>query len=236
MGIKLDLWLPHGDTRAPEVVLPEYDIVLAAGRSAIEAMACGCALLPISQTACLDFVDPLNFYSFQNQNFSPKLTTGHFTAESVIKALESYHPDRTATVTAMIRSECTLDNAVDSLEPLYLKTVDEFRKPNFASQVVIKNEFHAIANYIQSIMPIVRDRERLLAENYELESRAAGIRLQIDQALAEKDGALADKDRMLAEKNHTITILLGSRSMRVTRPIRVLLKMLRDIWRAVEPN
>ena len=34
MGIKLDLRLPEGETRAPEVVLPEYDIVLASGRSA----------------------------------------------------------------------------------------------------------------------------------------------------------------------------------------------------------
>ena len=124
-------------------------------------------------------------------------------------------------------------NAVDSLEPLYQKTVDEFRKPNFASQVVIKNEFHATANYIQSIMPVVRDRERLLAKNHELESRVAGIQFHIDHVLAEKDRILAEKDRILAEKDHTITILLGSRSMRVTRPMRLILKMLRDIWRAV---
>jgi hypothetical protein len=237
MGIKLDLWLPQGDTRASEVVLPEYDIVLAAGRSAIEAMACGCALLPISQTACLDFVDPLNFYSFQNQNFSPRLNTGHFTAGSVIKTLESYDPNRVAAVSAMIRSECSLDNAVDSLEPLYLKTVDEFRKkPDISSSALIKREFHAVANYIQSIMPLVRDRERLLAENHELESRVAGLQLHIDQAIAEKDWILAEKDRIFAEKEHAITTLLGSRSMRITRPMRAILNILRCIWHEVRPK
>jgi hypothetical protein len=229
-GIKLDLWLPQGDTRAPEVVLPEYDIVLASGRSAIEAMACGCALLPVSQTACLDFVDPINFHSFQNQNFSPKLNTGHFNAESIIKAIDSYNPDRIAAVTAMIRSECTLENAVDSLESLYLRTVDEFRKQNFSSPVERKSEFHAVATYIQSIMPLVRDRERLLAENHELQCRVTSLQFNKDREVAEKDQAIAEKN----QKDQTITMLLGCRSMRITKPMRVIVDMLRRIRCAVQ--
>jgi len=57
-------------------VLPEYDIVFAAGRSAIEAMASGYAALPISPTVFFDLVELDNFDLFQSQNFSPRLNTG----------------------------------------------------------------------------------------------------------------------------------------------------------------
>src|SRR5690242_2128405 len=112
MGIKLDLWLPQGDTLAPEIVLPEYDIVLASGRSAIEAMASGCAVLPISPSSCLDLIDSSNFDLFQSQNFSPKLSAGHFNAQVIINAISSYDPARVAAVTALVRSKCTLEAAI----------------------------------------------------------------------------------------------------------------------------
>jgi hypothetical protein len=204
MKIQLDLHVPQGDTRAPEVVLPEYDIVLASGRSAIEAMACGCALLPISRTACLDSVDPLNFHFLQNQNFSPTLSAGHFNAESVGKALAAYQPDRVSAVTAMVRSECTLASAVDRLEPLYFRTVDEFRKRSISTPSAVKSEFHAVANYIQSIMPLVRDREKLITENQELQSRVASLQLNMDQAIAEKDQTIAAQNQAIAQKDQTI--------------------------------
>ena len=126
MDIKLDLWLPQGETRAPEVVLPEYDIVLASGRSAIEAMASGCAALPISPTACLDLVDLNNFDLFQSQNFSPRLNTGQFNAESIVRAISSYDPGCVTAVTAAVRSKCTLDAATDALESLYVRAVEGF--------------------------------------------------------------------------------------------------------------
>jgi len=191
MGIQLDLQPPRGETRAPEVLLPDYDIVLASGRSAVEAMACGCALIPVSGTACLDFVNPSNFHTLQAQNFSPRLSTGHFNVEAVRKVLLSYSPDRVAAVTALIRSECSLASAADKLERLYFRTVEEFSKRRTAVPPALKGEFHAIANYIQSIMPFVRDRERLIQENYELQSKAAGLQISLDQVTAERDLASA---------------------------------------------
>ena len=198
MGIKLDLWLPRGDTRAPELVLPEYDIVLASGRSAIEAMACGCAVLPISATSCLDLVDESNFRFLWDQNFSPRLSTGQFNAESVKKALGSYRPDQVSAVTAKIRSECTLDSAVDILESLFLRTVDEFSQRDLPASQTVRSEFHALANYIQSIMPMVRERERLYCENHELSTRLDGLQLKMDNAIAAKDRTIDELRARLA--------------------------------------
>jgi hypothetical protein len=204
MGIKLDLWLPQGDTLAPEVVLPEYDIVLASGRSAVEAMASGCAVLPISPSSCLDLVDPSNFDLFQSQNFSPKLSGGHFNAQTIVNVVSSYDPARVAAVTATVRSKCALDAAVDVLESLYMKTVNEFGEQRHIPSARYINELHALMNYIQSIMPMVRDRERLLVENHDLQ-------------------------QSVAMKEQTIGALLGCNSMRITRPLRVIGNLLRRL-------
>jgi hypothetical protein len=210
MGVKLDLWLPQGETREPEVLLPQYDVVLASGRSAIEAIASGCAVLPISPSACLDLVDLNNFDLFQSQNFSPRLNTGHFNADSIVTAISSYDASRIAAVTAVVRSKCTLNAATDALESLYVKTITDFREQCPLSSNKFSNELHAMARYIQSVMPMVRDRERLLVENHDIQQ---GITV----------------------KEQAITALLGCNSMRITKPIRVISDLLRRL-RALNPK
>lgn len=123
-------------------MLPEYDIVLAAGRSAIEAMASGCAVLPISPTVCFDLVDLDNFDLFQSQNFSRRLNTGQFNAKSIIRAISSYDPGRVKAVTAAVRSKCTLDAAADALESLYVKTIEGFSDQSRLPSARFTNELH----------------------------------------------------------------------------------------------
>ena len=202
MDIRLDLWLPQGETCAPEVVLPEYDIVLASGRSAVEAMACGCAVLPISPSACLDLVDQNNFDLFQCQNFSPRLDTGQFNAESIIRAIASYDSGNVEAVTEAVRSKCTLSAAVDVLESLYARTIADFHDQYAPPSAKLTNELHAMAGYIQLLMPMVRDRERLLVENHDIK-------------------------HIIAAKEQTITAFHRCNSMRITRPIRALRNLLK---------
>ncbi|MEO7320409.1 MAG: hypothetical protein ABIW02_02095 [Nitrosospira sp.] len=154
-------------------MLPEYDIVFAAGRTAIAAMASGCAALPISPAAFFDRVELDNFDLFQSQNFSPRLNTVQFNAKSIIRAISPYDPGRVKAVTAAVRSKCTLDAAADALESLYAKTIKGFSDQSRLPSDRFTNELHAMANNIQSIMPMVRDRERLLVENHDIQQAVA---------------------------------------------------------------
>ena len=121
----------------------------------------------MSPTACLDLADLDNFDLLQRQNFSPRLNTGQFNSESIIQAISAYDPDRIAAVTAAVRSKCTLHAATDALEALYTRQLRISAKISVPSSI-FKDELHAMANYIQSVMPMVRDRERLLAENTDI--------------------------------------------------------------------
>jgi len=48
---------------------------------------------------------------------------------------------------------------------LYTRAIEDFSKQDSLPSSIFKDELHAMASYIQSVMPMVRDRERLLAEN-----------------------------------------------------------------------
>lgn len=156
---------------------------------------------------CLDLVDLNNFYLFQSHNFSPRLNTGQFNAASIVNAISSYDPARITALTAAVRSRCTLDAATDALESLYVRTVEDFSEQYPVPSAGLKDELHALANYIQSVMPMVRDRERLLVENHDIQ-------------------------QVIAVKEQTITALLGCNSMRITRRIRVFSNLLRRLGRA----
>jgi hypothetical protein len=85
-----------------------------------------------------------------------------------------------------------------------VKAVKEFKEHGSPPSTRHKDELHALTNYIQSIMPMVRDRERLLLENHDLQ-------------------------QSIGMKEQAITALLGSRSMRITRPIRAIAGFLRRL-------
>jgi SAM-dependent methyltransferase len=72
----------------------------------------------------------------------------------------------------------------------------------------------------------------------EIESYKAQFRLscqlrQKDQAIATKDHAIATKDHAIATKEQTIAALYSSRSMRLTRPLRVALQLGRRVQLAI---
>jgi hypothetical protein len=54
----------------PETTLPRYDIVFASGKSAIDAMACGCAVIVIGLQGCGELVGTANFDRLRAVNFT----------------------------------------------------------------------------------------------------------------------------------------------------------------------
>lgn len=160
-GILLDFQIPSGSKRSPEVVLPNYDIVLASGRSAIEAMACGCAVLPYYPNSLLDFVSPQNFEMMRAQNFAPRMHSPQLSRRSVSACLARYNPESTARVTSLVREKCSLDVSVHNLDLLYKEAVSIARSPDESDDGPYDLELLAISNYLRSLQPLVREYERL---------------------------------------------------------------------------
>lgn len=122
-GLTLDCVGNGGEDRRerPEMFLPEYELVFAIGRSALEALAAGCAVIPIIPGQAGTLVTQENFDTWSFSNFSPRHYTSAATTSSswLQEQLANYSPQDAAAVTARVRHERTLDGAVTRLESIY---------------------------------------------------------------------------------------------------------------------
>jgi hypothetical protein len=128
-GIQLDL-VGEGigsPTDRPEDLLPRYDLVFSRGRSAIESLAVGAAVILISKgmgplvtTANLDRLRPLNF-GIRATDQVPSL-------EYCLAQIEAYDPADATAVSARMRAEASVDAAVDELLEIYAEATEEYRR------------------------------------------------------------------------------------------------------------
>lgn len=216
LGIQLDHFSCVAEDRSPELYLPEYDIVLSSGRSALEAMASGCAVIPLSAVSCLGFVTCNNFDSFRRQNFSPRLQSPQLCAEHVRQILRTYSSDEARLVTERVRSECTLAIAAATLEDVYQDTVccELSRTENEKNDT--GQELLAILRYLQ----FLKSRNQRCEE---LEDSAA--QMQVALANCQAELATIAKKRS-AERSHLLQMLSRSHaeSNRLTALVFALLK------------
>jgi hypothetical protein len=123
-GIQLDA-IGHGlggKTASPEQVLPQYDLVFAKGRSALEAAAVGAAVVVFDPRGC-----------------GPMLTTGGLDefacggrcpcepvrCDALISSIDQYDPLDAAAVMQRIRAEHDLRTLLDRMEDLYQEVLSE---------------------------------------------------------------------------------------------------------------
>ena len=126
-GIALDLVGLHlGNVHArPEHLLQDYDLAFAIGRCAIEAMACGCAVIPLTTGMAGQMILPENFERWAASNFAQRLhspadfVSGDWLSEELAK----YRPEAIAMVTQRLRSEYDLEQTISTLESLYQKVI-----------------------------------------------------------------------------------------------------------------
>jgi hypothetical protein len=106
-------------TKAPERLLPGYDIVFAKARCALEAMAVGCAVVLCDSTGLGPLVELREIERLRAWNFGMRLLTEPATVEGVAARLAAYDPAAARTVRDWIRTEATLEHAVASYLSLY---------------------------------------------------------------------------------------------------------------------
>ena len=122
-GITLDkVGYAYGNPRPrPEYFLPDYDIAFAVGRCALEAMACGCGVIPIVPQLAGTLVTSANFDEWAASNFSPR----YFTSANIMDAdwlgqeVSAFTADSIQEVTLMVRRAHAIGPAITAFETLY---------------------------------------------------------------------------------------------------------------------
>ncbi len=136
----------------PEEDLPKYDLVFASGKSAIDALACGCAVIVLGRNSSGPLVTPENFEDLRQVNFSLAGNCLPPLPEDVVAQIRKYSPAKNSELTRLAREVCDRERTIDKLERIYGQVITESR----ASPPDMEAEMSATIHYLRRIAPFIR--------------------------------------------------------------------------------
>jgi len=196
-GIALDVIgaAARSSSEAPEARLGAYDLVFARGRSAIEAMAVGAAVVLCGTDRFGEMVTCGNFEDLRRANFGRRRLQRSIAADAVAEEISRYDADDAARVSERVRRTASLEEAVDRWLGIYAAVVGEAASRDVDDAA----EWHAAADYLREwqlqwfrLDDWLGDRE---AAQREIDARLAGR----DRCPAEPPGLVAGHGRAIAE-------------------------------------
>jgi Glycosyltransferase Family 4 len=193
---------------APERELVKYDLVFASGRSAIEALCAGCAVVVCDHRGLGGLATTTDYPRLRAQNFGLWTLTKGVTIDSIATELVRYDPADAALVTERIRRDADFETYLDKLEQLYASTIAAHRTSPPAPD------------------HIRRSQQRFLHDALPRKPGDPGwSSLGENAALLELEKLRADLQQCAAEVEKMKRALAGvydSRSWRLTRPLRAI--------------
>lgn len=147
MGLALDVVGAASGTAVtdPERILPLYDLVFAKARCALEALACGNAVVLCDFSGAGPMVTSTNFDALRPRNFGQGVLVHPLRADCISSEARKYSSEDAARVSDRVRSEAGLTAAVQRWTALYAKVIEEFQ----ASPTVPDAELLALASYLR---------------------------------------------------------------------------------------
>lgn len=133
-------------TSKPEHVLPLYDIVFATGLSAMEAMACGAAVIACDDRGLAGMVTHDTFDAWRHLNFGLRTLSRPVTADALISEIDRYDSVGTAEISARLREEASMSTYMQALCDLYNRVIAEHRDAPRPSSTACRI---AVARYIE---------------------------------------------------------------------------------------
>ena len=115
---------------SPEKLLPQYDLVFAKARCALEALASGCAVVQVDHFGAGRMISLANFDEIRPLNFGFASMTAEPTATHIGSEIDRYDASDAAAVTQRLRHVASLEATVDRLVELYRQTLT-FRPPDY---------------------------------------------------------------------------------------------------------
>jgi hypothetical protein len=171
-GIELDVVgerISKSCTR-PEEILPQYDIVFAKGRAALEALAVGCAVVLYGIARLGPMVTTTEFDRLRPLNFGSRALREPISAEVLSREIARYNSEDAAKVSHRVRATAGRDAIINELIALYQEVITEMNEYGHDTEA----EYHAASAYlcyVRTLLQQLRD-EHLIINN------SATMRLQ----------------------------------------------------------
>jgi hypothetical protein len=167
-------------TSTPATLLAKYDVVFAKGRSALEALALGCAVIVAEFPGIGGIVTPENVSAFREWNFGLRLLQrAPVTVDAIVAELQKYDPHASCQVTRWIRDHASLDRALDEVEACYREALSDGVGSISAGALG-----EAASSYLATLAPVIKARQEAETRASQAEQAAVSLALERD-ALAQ---------------------------------------------------
>jgi len=120
--------------RNPEEVLGSYDVVFAIGRSALEAMAVGAAVILCNTEGLGGLVTPADDERLRRGEVGRATLTRPATVDLIERELRNYDAAGAAAVRDHVRAEASLEVVLDRVIGIYERTIADFPGPLSAAE------------------------------------------------------------------------------------------------------
>lgn len=174
----------------PEEVLPRYDLVFASGMSAIDAMACGCAVIILGRSSCGPLVTPENFDALRHVNFSIPMNSPDPSRDKIAAEIARHTRMGCRQVTTRLREQADFEPIVERLLHLYSCVIEEHRAHRARADFDYCGDVLALARYLRTIAPLIKQLDRNFA-------RESALPPSMECALADLQSQLARFQREL---------------------------------------
>jgi hypothetical protein len=190
-GIELDaigLSVGHSEAR-PEQILGQYDIVFAKARCALEALACGTALIACDAAGLGGMVTPGNYERFRALNFGIRTLRDPITVETITREIDLYDATSAREVTQRVRAEAAMEPAIDEIIDVYQEAVDAQLAARATKYPEKETDYRAhfltASDYLRGVADFTKGRYRAEQERDQARVEAAAQRLRTEQAESE---------------------------------------------------
>lgn len=115
------------NTFTPEELLPEYDIIFAKGKAALESLSSGAALIVCDFRGLGGMVLPENYRYFRENNFGMATMTRPHDVDLIVEEIKKYDPASVKLVSDRIRGEAAFSKYTDHIVRIYKQVIRSYR-------------------------------------------------------------------------------------------------------------
>jgi len=202
-GISCDTFVDlNPPVQHPEKMLTDYDLVFAVGKSAIEAMSCGCAVIQCTGGAMGELVTTENLTFSQSRNFTAIVDQIPVTAERVRREISRYSPADVRAVTRYMHTDVSLERYIKNVDLAHAELLRRAQRTGAVdSRLERAAEFRHAMVADQLIHRFVKESSQHQHRVHEMETKNLQSESERELMARERDHA---RDQVTAIQNTTV--------------------------------
>jgi glycosyltransferase involved in cell wall biosynthesis len=208
----------------PETVLPDYDLVFATGRSALEAMAVGCAVVLCETVGVGPLVTTGEFERLRTLNFGIRALRNPVEPSYLAREIARYDAADASHVSSLVRVSAGRDAAIEQFIDLYREILAESNAPHEAERC-LEGEGTTAAAYLRWLAMMCKHWRAADLERNVLRIDRDHLRCERDRLREELQATRLSSAALQQERDRLATTLEAMQRSRTLRLRNRLVRM-----------